>query len=119
MKLSGLSKAVIFIKASLYFLSLIVNFVTNLKINGDTKSWETSNKNINQSSDWRQKLVRLDNIKISGIGLVAYIIMAVLLVVAIRTHTLPNNMIGAILALVVMGHVFTISGPNYRFSVHI
>lgn len=69
-------------------------------------------KNINQSSDWRQKLVRLDNIKISGIGLVAYIIMAVLLVVAIRTHTLPNNMIGAILALVVMGHVFYYIGAK-------
>ena len=69
-------------------------------------------KNINQSSDWRQKLARLDNIKISGIGLVAYIIMAVLLVVAIRTHTLPNNMIGAILALVVMGHVFYYIGAK-------
>ncbi len=46
MNLSGLSKAVIFIKASLYFFIYIVNFVTNLKINGDIKSWETSNKKI-------------------------------------------------------------------------
>ena len=48
-----------------------MNFITNLKINGDIKSWETSNKKI-----------------------------------------LTNHLIGAILALVVMGHVFYYIGAK-------
>lgn len=54
----------------------------------------------------------MDKIKISGIGLVAYIVMAILLIVAISTHKLPNTMIGAILALVIMGHVFYYIGAH-------
>lgn len=57
-------------------------------------------------------LKKLDAIKISGIGLVAYIIMAILLIIAIRSHTLPDNMIGAILTLVIMGHLFYFIGAK-------
>lgn len=62
--------------------------------------------------NWRSRLAQLDAIQISGIGMVAYILMAILLIVAIETHTLPNTMIGAILALVLMGHIFYYLGAH-------
>lgn len=63
-------------------------------------------------SKLKSALGAVDKIKISGIGLVAYIVMAILLIVAISTHKLPNTMIGAILALVIMGHVFYYIGAH-------
>ncbi len=56
-----------------------------------------NNDSKNTMHNWRSRLAKMDAIQISGIGLVAYILMAILLVVAIQTHTLPNTMIGAIL----------------------
>ena len=59
----------------------------------------------------KEEIGKFDRIRISGIGLIAYAFMAVLLIIAISTRTLPNTMI-AIFALVLMGHVFYYLGAH-------
>ncbi len=60
----------------------------------------------------KEEIGKFDRIRISGIGLIAYAFMTVLLIIAISTKTLPNTMIGAIFALVLMGHVFYYLGAH-------
>jgi CCS family citrate carrier protein len=55
---------------------------------------------------------KLDAIKIDGIGLVAYAIMAILLVIIVNMGVLPDNMLGAIFVLVLMGDIFYYLGAN-------
>ena len=57
-------------------------------------------------------LSKLEKFKISGIGLPLYIVMAVILLLMINLHALPNNMLGAILVLVLLGHLFYYIGAN-------
>lgn len=57
-------------------------------------------------------LSKLERFKISGIGLPLYIIMGIILIVMIKLSILPNNMLGAILVLVLLGHLFYYLGAT-------
>ncbi|MGX6996480.1 2-hydroxycarboxylate transporter family protein [Periweissella fabalis] len=64
------------------------------------------------ASEKSSLMSKLDKFKISGIGLPLYVIMAVILLLMINLHALPNNMLGAILVLVLLGHLFYYIGAN-------
>ncbi|CAH1853727.1 2-hydroxycarboxylate transporter family protein [Convivina praedatoris] len=63
-------------------------------------------------SGFKALLSKWDKIRVSGIGLVAYFLMGILLIIAIRYNVLPKTMIGAIFALVLMGHILYYLGAN-------
>lgn len=62
--------------------------------------------------DTKSIFSKLESIKVDGIGLVAYALMAVLLVIVVNMGVLPNNMLGAIFVLVLMGDIFYYLGAN-------
>lgn len=68
---------------------------------------QTEEKEVSESA-----LKKIFSIKISGVGMPFYIVMLVILAATIFLHRLPNTILGAIVLLVVLGHVLYFIGEK-------
>lgn len=69
-------------------------------------------KKVEESEVKESALKRFFSIKISGVAMPFYIIMLVILAATIALHKLPNTILGAVVLLVVLGHVLYFIGEK-------
>ncbi|WP_413628065.1 2-hydroxycarboxylate transporter family protein [Fructilactobacillus vespulae] len=60
----------------------------------------------------KKTIEKIDGFKIDGIGLVLYALVGVIFLLIINTGLLPNNMMGALFTMVVLGNVFYYLGAH-------